>query len=578
MTEKVKAVIYCRVSSREQEETGYSLPAQEKLLREYAERKGLNVVKVFSVAESASGAKQRIVFAEMMSYMEKSNVHHLLCEKVDRLTRNLKEAVIANDWIEESPERQIHFVKQNLVIHLHAKSDEKFRWDIEIVLAKKFISNLSEEVKKGQKEKIAQGWIPRRACVGYKTVGEKGHKIHVVDETTAPYVRKMFELYATGNYSLKVIGEIMYKDGFRSYTGKKASKSRIEDILKDPFFYGAIPWNGESFPGKHEPLVSKELFDKVQALRAGKTAPKLRKHNFQFKKLMKCGECSGTITAEIQKGHIYYHCNHYRNCQQKKFTTEDKIEEKILGVFKFFENITEEEAEEVRLKIKLTHGHESEYKEKAIKALEERYNALQKRIDNLYDDKLDEKISREFWERKNAQLVDEQREVLAQMDRMKTEEGKYFELWLNIIDLARRAREIYANSKTPEKKRLLLTKLFSLISLKDGEATYSLKATVDKVAQRVQQKLDAENFEPKQKTAKVVKTSGKLLSSTIEAPLEPSEARNDFRTSKKLSVKPRPGAFDSSSRPLLRTVEVVRTWIMDNYSSFYVPNLISTQY
>src|SRR3989344_2541898 len=211
-----KCAPYCRVSSKEQEETGYSLPSQEKLLIEYANRKGFEVAKVFSVAESASGSRQRKIFAEMMEYVEKNNVQILLCEKVDRLTRNLKEAVVANDWIEANEERQIHFVKQNLVIHKNAKSDEKFRWDIEIVLAKKYISNLSEEVKKGQKEKIAQGWLPAKPPLGYTTIGDKGHKIHVIDEDVARHIRKMFEWYATGNYSIARVEKELYEAGLRT--------------------------------------------------------------------------------------------------------------------------------------------------------------------------------------------------------------------------------------------------------------------------------------------------------------------------------------------------------------------------
>ena len=207
-----KSVIYARVSSKEQEDTGYSLPAQEKISREYGERKNFPINKVFSVAESASGSKQRKVFAEMIAYMEENDIQNLLCEKVDRLTRNLKEAVVANEWLEGDDARSIHFVKQNLIIHNHAKSDEKFRWDIEIVLAKKFISNLSEEVRKGQKEKLTQGWLPTKPPMGYKTIGEKGHKIPILNETTAPLVRRMFSLYATGNYSINALVEIMYKE------------------------------------------------------------------------------------------------------------------------------------------------------------------------------------------------------------------------------------------------------------------------------------------------------------------------------------------------------------------------------
>ncbi|MEK6839785.1 MAG: recombinase family protein, partial [Nanoarchaeota archaeon] len=130
--------------------------------------------------------------------LRRNKVNHLLCEKVDRLTRNFKEAVEVNDWAGEDDLRCIHFAKQNLIIHKNAKSDEKFRWDIEIVLAKKYISNLSEEVKKGQVEKLAQGWLPTKPPLGYKTIGEKGHKIHVIDGEIALFIRKMFEWYATG--------------------------------------------------------------------------------------------------------------------------------------------------------------------------------------------------------------------------------------------------------------------------------------------------------------------------------------------------------------------------------------------
>jgi DNA invertase Pin-like site-specific DNA recombinase len=269
----IKAVLYCRVSTKEQEETGYSLPSQEKLLSEYSARKGFYVAKVFSVAESASGTKQRKIFAEMMTYMAKHKIKNLVVEKVDRLTRNLKEAVVANDWIDEDDERKLHFVKQNLIIHKNAKSDEKFRWDIEIVLAKKYIANLSEEVKKGQAEKLSQGWLPTKPPLGYKTIGDKGHKTHIIDLAIAPHLRKMFELYATGNYSIIRLEDELYKEGLRSSNGNKILQSRIYELLQDPFYYGKIRWNDELYQGKQEKLITEDLFEKVQAVlkRRGKT-------------------------------------------------------------------------------------------------------------------------------------------------------------------------------------------------------------------------------------------------------------------------------------------------------------------
>lgn len=121
-----KAVLFCRVSSKEQEETGYSLPSQEKLLTEYSQLRGFQLDKVFSLSESAGGGKQRKLFGEMLEYLKKKKIKNLIVEKTDRLTRNIRDAVLVNDWIESDEEKQVHFVKENVVLHKNSKSNEKF--------------------------------------------------------------------------------------------------------------------------------------------------------------------------------------------------------------------------------------------------------------------------------------------------------------------------------------------------------------------------------------------------------------------------------------------------------------------
>ena len=113
----MKSINLCRVSSKEQEETGYSLPAQEKLLNAYAEKHGFTVTKNFSISESASGRKQREIFNDMMAYVNKEGIKLIIIEKVDRLTRNFKDAVMVDEWLEADEERQVHFVKDGLVLH-----------------------------------------------------------------------------------------------------------------------------------------------------------------------------------------------------------------------------------------------------------------------------------------------------------------------------------------------------------------------------------------------------------------------------------------------------------------------------
>lgn len=493
METKPQSAIYCRVSSKEQEETGYSLPSQEKLLSEYADRKDFEIAKLFSVAESASGSKQRTVFAELMEFLVKKGVNNLIVEKVDRITRNLRDAVIINDWLEANSERKIHFVKQNLIIHKNAKSDEKFRWDIEIVLAKKYLANLSEEVKKGQAEKIAQGWLPTKPPLGYKTIGDKGHKIHIVDTDVARFIVKAFELYASGNYSMEKLRTQLHQEGFRTRAGNKLPKSRIEALLNDPFYYGAMKWNDILYTsGKHEPIVTRELFDKAQEVRTRKLAPKYSRHQFQFKKMMRCGECDGQITAEIQKGIVYYHCNHYKECKQKAYTPEDIVEQQLFGVFDFFKNITPDEAKKIKEIIQRNHVQEMEYKEMTLRSLNTRYVQLQSRLDILYNDRLDQKISNEFWEKKQAEINKEQADIQTQISRVKSQETKYFEIWLNILDLAYRAKEIYLK-RSPEERRMLLSHIFTNLVLTDKKVTHKLKKPIEVLSKRVQEKLDAEN-------------------------------------------------------------------------------------
>lgn len=198
-----KAVGYARVSSKDQEDTGYSLPAQEKLLHDYADRNGYELVKVFAIQESAAGKIQRKIFHEMMAHVSKTKISTIFVETTDRLTRNFADVPVIDNWILESDEHKIHLVKENCTLHKDSKSHEWFMWRVKVATAEYYIRLLSENVKKGQKEKLSQGWLPAKPPLGYKTIGEKGHKIHVLDPDKAPLVKRMFDLYATNRYSTK---------------------------------------------------------------------------------------------------------------------------------------------------------------------------------------------------------------------------------------------------------------------------------------------------------------------------------------------------------------------------------------
>lgn len=461
--ENTKAVIYARVSSKEQEETGYSLPAQEKLLRDYAERYDLTISKVFSVAESASGSKQREVFAKMMDYMEKEKIPNLLCEKVDRLTRNLKEAVVANEWVEEDEQRRIHFVKQNLVIHKFAKSDEKFRWDIEIVLAKKYIANLSEEVRKGQEQKISEGWLPTKPPLGYRTVGDKGKKVHVQDPEVAPLVRRMFELYATGDYSLDRLEVELMGIGLRNRAGKRLLGNRIHVLLSDPFYYGKLRWKGVVYEGAHEPLISKELFDKVQSVMRRKSHPTFSKHLPLFKAKMRCVGCGGLATWEMQKGHWYGHCNNHgksKNCPKKTYVREEDVEAQLMHLMGQIAPRSHGMLEWIKEAIRADYEADTRSRESEMNRLRALQSNVRQQKDRYYEAKISGTAPAEFCDRKLKELTEQEEAYALSLSRVSTQSDSYKELRYAVHELAYHAREIYEQADVAD-KRLLLSLIFT---------------------------------------------------------------------------------------------------------------------
>lgn len=485
----MKSVILCRVSSKEQEETGYSLPAQEKFLNEYRDKRGFESGKVFSISESASGKKQRQLFDQMMAYVKKTNTKILICEKADRMTRNFKDMVMIDEWLEEDEEREVHLVKDSLILHKNSRSQEKLNWGIRILFAKNYIDNLSEEVKKGQKEKIAQGWLPTKPPNGYKTIGETGHKIHVIDEDTAPFVRKMFDFYITGNYSIKRLSKKMYAEGMRSQLGHKLPHSRIHTLLRDPFYIGKMKWQGNVYEGKQQPLITVEQFNKVQIMLTSRTTPKYRKHNFLFRGLIKCAGCHNSITFETAKGHIYGHCNHYHECPQTTWVKEPEVEAQLLDGFETLRIKNSRIVEWLKKALKESHQDEVEFHNNTVGELEARYEAVQKRMDKLYDDKLDEKIAPEFYNRKFKQYSDEKDEITESIKKHAQASTSYINLGVNIYELSQRAKELYLKAKANDmvdEQRALIRFIFATLTVDGEKLNYTYSKTFKILSEAVE--------------------------------------------------------------------------------------------
>ena len=261
--QSIQAVLYVRVSSKEQEKVGFSIPAQLKLLKHYGETHRFKIEKEYQDVETAKQSG-REGFGEMVDYLSQNpNCKHLLVEKTDRLYRNFKDYVTLEDLNVD-----IHLVKEGSVISKRSKSAEKFIHGIKVLMAKNYVDNLSEETRKGLTEKAEEGIWPSVAPIGYLNVaGKTGKRTIKPDPRFAPMVIHLFKTYSSGDYSLEEMTKKFRKKRIVLRNSQKPlPRSTVYKILSNRMYSGQFKWKENIYQGKYTPLITGKLWEKVQGV------------------------------------------------------------------------------------------------------------------------------------------------------------------------------------------------------------------------------------------------------------------------------------------------------------------------
>ena len=485
-----QAVIYARVSSKEQEKEGFSIPAQLKLLKEYAAANGFAVAQEYVDVETAKQTG-RAAFGEMVAYLKAHpSVRVMLVEKTDRLYRNLK------DWVTvDELDVEMHFPKEGVVLSRESRSSEKFMHGIKVLMAKNYIDNLSEETRKGMTEKAEQGYWPSVAPLGYRNVTRAdGRKIIERDEIAAPLIQKLFEWYARGDISVKEATKKARAAGlaFRK-SGARIPRSSIHAILRNRVYTGRFDWNGKTYDGRHEALVSVDLWEQVQDVMDGRFAKRSKKgkRDFAFSGLIACHACGCAVVGEIKKErYVYYHCTGYADkCQgnpascRRKYVREEALEAQfteLLGRLRFDDEVLEW----VRDALHASHADERREHEEAIKRLEVECKRLNDRIHAMYVDKLDGLVDTAFFEKMSNQWREEQNRCQREIDRHQNADKSYLDEGVALLELAKNAQRLFAKQE-PREKRRLLNFLLSNCTWEDGEVVATLRQPFDMLAETV---------------------------------------------------------------------------------------------
>jgi len=453
-------VIYARVSTKEQQEEGYSIPAQLRAIRSFCEKEALEPVAEFVEAASAGRAGRR-EFGRMLDYLrEHADVRVVVAHKLDRLYRNFSDQV----RLEEEVGVRARYVLGDVT---DTPQGELLR-DIQLSTSKFYLGNLREEVKKGMDEKVAQGGLPGRAPVGYRN--DRLTRSVVVDPIPARHVAWAFSRYASGTVSLSKLAEQLHERGFRSVYGGKVGVSALHKILRNPFYRGDVRYRGRIFPGNHEPLVTRELFQAVQdRLSPNKVQNLAKRHVFGLRGTLVCAECGCQITAERQRGHVYYHCTFGKGrdaCGQRKYIREEPLAaqvESILAEIELGPDLVQALVDESRARDQAgAKGGEEERRD-----MERMLDENSRRAGRLLEAYLDAILDAETYRRKADDLAEERRTFehrLAELLDPRTDRTARLE---DLVQTAAGAKMEFANG-TEEERRRVLSRVVSNMHLRDG--------------------------------------------------------------------------------------------------------------
>lgn len=475
-----KVFAYTRVSTVKQGEKGVSLQEQKDAILRYALQHHLEISRWFEEQETAS-KQGRPKFSEMLKLLRLRAAEGVIIHKIDRSARNLDDWTDIGRLVDAGVE--IHFANENLDLKTVAG---RLSADIQAVVAAHYSRNLREEAKKGIYGRLKQGFYPLRAPIGYTDQGAAKPKLP--DPSMASLVKETFELYGTGKFSLHEVANYMYERGLRNRLGGPVTVNGFSTLLNNPFYVGImrIKKTGDTFTGNHQPLVSRALFEQVQALLRGKTVDRASRHEFLFSRLVRCASCRYSLIGECQKGHVYYRC-HDRPFKTPPVCPKTTIREELLEeiIQKTLERLTMSDAELLFLREQIEQHRQlaEEEREKQIRIAKLQLESLRARVSRLTDLFLDGSLQKTVFEEKQKTYVWEEAELKQKLASLENGSETAHREIEKIVELLKSPQMLYKQADQ-YKKRELLRILLSNLSASGKNVSVELKIPFRLVAER----------------------------------------------------------------------------------------------
>jgi site-specific DNA recombinase len=483
----MRCLIYLRVSTAEQAEgdlaggEGFSIPAQREACLRHIREQGWDLFDEYcDRGESARSADRPQLQAMLARIVERADVDAVVVHKVDRLARNIEDHFRIRATLKRCGVQLVSITE-----NIEETASGRLVEGIHALMAEFYSANLAAEVKKGMVQKAKMGGFPQQAPLGYRNVRETiaGRKVAMIvpDPERAPLVQLAFELYATGEFTQEHLREELRSRGLSNKAGRPLTLTGLAWLLSNQLYMGLVSWNGIETQGSHEPLVTPELFQRVQDLMAarGPKGARERRHRHHLKGLLVCGVCGRRLCLQLSKGkYLYFFCLGQKDRKnptgcREKYVAADVVERQVEELYQRIQlpaSWVTRLREELQTEMTTRSGRNAAERTSLVNQLQRVENERRKLLDAYYAGAVDVVTLRREQERING-MARTLQERLSQVDASLDE-------WQAVLDVAVRfaADCSAAYRRSNEKTRALFNQaVFEQVLVRDGriaEARY----------------------------------------------------------------------------------------------------------
>ena len=476
--QKIIYSAYCRKSSESEDRQVLSIDSQVDRANQIAQSLNIKIDKenFFTESKSAKNTGNRPEFSKMVDSIEKGKISGIIVWHADRLSRNAIDSAILIDLMDRKKLVEIVTPAQTF----RNTPMDKFMFMLSCTQAKMENDKKGIDVKRGLETAASRGILPTFAPIGYinDPFLPKGQKKISDDPDRFEIVKKMWQMMLTGTYSPLKIREIATNDwGLRTKNGKKLARSGIYWIFRNSFYCGEFEYpkgSGQWRQGTHNPMITPEEFDMVQALLGKKGRPRPKSHIFEFTGMMRCGYCGSSITAETKTKHqkngnvhtyVYYHCTKKKNENCTEGSIEaDELKKQIIKEIDSIE--IPPEFHTFAMKWVRTENEKEGKTQKTIVASNQKaYNTITAKLSGLISMRASGEISAEYFAEEQAKYLAEKKSFKKNLDNSDERIDQWNKTADEMLTFIEQAREKFKNG-TLQKKREILSTLGSNLVIK----------------------------------------------------------------------------------------------------------------